>query len=38
MVIGSALLAICLWDNLIRMVFTGQSATEGEAEETARTE
>lgn len=38
MVIGSALLTLCLWDNLIRMVFTGRSGTEGEADETARTE
>ena len=38
MVIGSALLTLCLWDNLIRMVFTGRSGTEGESDETARTE
>lgn len=38
MVIGSALLALCLWDNLIRMIFTGRSGTEGDAEAAARAE
>jgi TRAP-type C4-dicarboxylate transport system permease small subunit len=38
MVAGSALLAVCLWDNLIRMVFTGRSGTEGAPEDPARSE
>jgi TRAP-type C4-dicarboxylate transport system permease small subunit len=38
MVIGSALLAICLWDNLIRMIFTGTSGTEGSAGDAAQSE
>ena len=38
MVAGSALLTLCLWDNLIRMVFTGRSGTEGEPGDMARTE
>lgn len=38
MVMGSGLLALCLWDNLIRMVFTGRSGTEGAPDEPARTE
>lgn len=38
MVIGSALLTICLWDNLIRMIFTGTSGTEGAPGDAERSE
>lgn len=38
MVIGAGLLTLCLWDNLIRMIFTGRSGTEGEPGDPARTE
>lgn len=38
MVAGSGLLALCLWDNLIRMVFTGRSGTEGDDAAPARSE
>ncbi len=38
MVAGSALLTLCLWDNLIRMIFTGRSGTEGTPGDAARSE
>ena len=38
MVAGSALLALCLWDNLVRMIFTGRSGTEGPPGDAPRTE
>lgn len=38
MVAGAGLLALCLWDNLIRMIFTGRSGTEGVPEDAARSE
>lgn len=38
MVIGAALLTLCLWDNFIRMLFTGRSGTEGDTGDPARTE
>lgn len=33
MVVGSALLAICFWDNLIRMIFTGRSGLQSDVHE-----
>ncbi len=38
MVIGASLLTLCLWDNLIRMIFTGRSGTEGDPGDPAQTE
>ena len=38
MVVGAGLLALCLWDNLIRMIFTGTSGTDGPAADPASPE